>query len=273
MRETVGDATHTIPNGGPTLAYSLHLPSPPSSFSSPSSSSSRPSHADAPITRVALIAHPWGSFGGSRDDHVVVALARSLAMEGWAVVRYDARGAGERSGRASWSGEPEADDFRCLVDHVVLPLFSSLASSSSSSQAPAPAKAKKQLLLAGYSFGALAASSCPPPSDPSIQTSYLLISYPLSVMWALCSFRSSPFSAALKERVREGKTRVLAVYGDGDQFSAVGKLRGWAEGLKRVEGTEGSSTAVEVEGADHFWREKEKKKRMLEAVHSWLEEQ
>jgi hypothetical protein len=34
---------------------------------------------------------------------VVVALMARLVEEGWAVVRYDARGAGESGGRASWT--------------------------------------------------------------------------------------------------------------------------------------------------------------------------
>lgn len=80
----VRDGANRIEPNGPTLAYSLHLPS-------------------ANPTRAALIAHPYGRLGGSRSDHVVVALAELLCELGYAVVRYDARGAGESEGSASWT--------------------------------------------------------------------------------------------------------------------------------------------------------------------------
>ena len=123
------------------------------------------------------------------------------------------------------------------------------------------------LLLAGYSYGSLAASACPPPSDTAnvhFETSYLLISYPLSVAWALCALQTSFFASALRTRSKDH--RVLAVYGDQDQFTAVEKLRRWAAELGRSE----SFRSVEVAGADHFWRDKKHKADLLSAICNWL---
>ncbi|GAA5826105.1 hypothetical protein JCM11251_007167 [Rhodosporidiobolus azoricus] len=267
----VRSGSYTLSNGGPTLAYTVHLPS------TLSTDSSRP-------TKAALVAHPFGRLGGSKDDHVVVALAETLAEQGWAVVRYDARGAGESGGSASWTGAAEAEDYRELVREVVLPLILPPASTAPSSMAPdntaQPTREQQQqnlnLLLCGYSFGSLAASSCPPPhtlpSHPhlTLRTSYLLISYPISVLWALTLFRSSSFTTALQSLVHKGENRVLAVYGDQDQFSAVEKLRAWSEGLKKEQANGGRFRVVEVEGADHFWQKRTKKREMLDAVASWL---
>ncbi|GAA5910925.1 hypothetical protein JCM6882_001933 [Rhodosporidiobolus microsporus] len=271
---SVRSATYTISNGGPTLSYAVHLP--------PSSSAN-----STVLTKAALIAHPFGRLGGCKEDHVVVALARMLADEGWAVVRYDARGAGQSGGSASWTGAAEATDYRELVDQLVLPLLfrdPSAASSAASpvTETPAPSQQPEtrtvDLLLCGYSFGSLAASSCPAPSAPSshppvrVRTSYLLLSYPLSVLWALCLFRSSPFTSALQSLVRRGENRVLAVHGDRDQFSGVERLRAWAQGLEKEQGgEEGCFGVVEVEGADHFWQDRGKKRELLEAVKGWLD--
>lgn len=84
MSATVTHGTHTLRSGGPKLAYAL-------------------SHPPDPRRRAALIAHPYGRLGGSKDDHVVQALADVLVEEGYAVVRFDARGAGESEGSTSWT--------------------------------------------------------------------------------------------------------------------------------------------------------------------------
>lgn len=151
--------------------------------------------------------------------------------------------------------------------------FSSAAYSSSAPSSSAAAPRTVDLLLCGYSFGALAASSCPPPLPTSVcavRTSYLLISYPLSVTWALTFLQSGPFTKALRDLVQRGENRVLAIFGDQDQFSAVAKLRAWAKGLEEVEGSEGRWSAVEVSGADHFWRDRRTKGALLEEVGRWL---
>lgn len=90
MTSTTAQVTYgtvQLPNG-PTITYALHTPA-----SSPNQN-----------VRLALVAHPLGRLGGSKEDHVVTALAGLLSNElGYIVCRYDARGAGESTGSASWT--------------------------------------------------------------------------------------------------------------------------------------------------------------------------
>lgn len=81
----VQHSTHVL-NGaeGPTLAYTLFLPS-------------------AHPTKLALIAHPLGRLGGRKEDPVVVGISGALLKDGWAVLTYDSRGAGQSTGTASFS--------------------------------------------------------------------------------------------------------------------------------------------------------------------------
>ncbi|GAA5863431.1 hypothetical protein JCM1840_007525 [Sporobolomyces johnsonii] len=255
--DTVQEGTLELP-AGPTLAYSLHFPT----------ATSRSN-----LRQAALIAHPYGRLGGSRHDHVVVALARMLAEEGWLVCRHDARGAGNSTGSGSWTGAPEAEDYQRILHNVLLPLLSPSSASSAAASVESAPPTIYDLLLCGYSFGSLAASACPAPpptSAASFRTRYLLVSYPLSVLWALCSFRSSTFTTALRTMIQKGEHRTLAIFGDGDQFSSVGKFRRWSDELGKEAGSTGRWQAVEVEGADHFWGDRAKKRELLEAVRKWL---
>jgi alpha/beta superfamily hydrolase len=74
----------SLPSGS-TLVYALSFPS------------------ATPLTKIALIAHPLGRLGGSKEDHVVVRVADALVKEGYCVCRYDARGAGRSEGSPSFS--------------------------------------------------------------------------------------------------------------------------------------------------------------------------
>lgn len=70
--------------GHPALSYTLHHPS-------------------TPTNHLALLAHPLGRLGGSQRDPLILALTQMLVGEGWTVCTYDARGAGESEGSASWT--------------------------------------------------------------------------------------------------------------------------------------------------------------------------
>lgn len=166
----------------------------------------------------------------------------------------------------------EVEDFKTILHSIVLPLLSSIDSPAQTSPT------QVDLLLCGYSFGSLLASSCPPPpstTQHSFRTRYLLLSYPLSVMFALTSFHSSRFTRALEDRIQEGN-EICIVYGDQDQFSGVAKLRKWGRGLvelARVEGERGGEkqmAVVEIEGADHFWARGNDKRRAIEEIRNWV---
>ncbi|POY73512.1 hypothetical protein BMF94_3449 [Rhodotorula taiwanensis] len=245
---TVRHGTHTIEPGGPTLSYSLH----------------QPNSARTDDARAAIIAHPYGRLGGCKEDHVVVAIVDALAGRGYTVLRYDARGSGSSTGSVSWTGAAEADDYRKMLDEVLLPAVLPNPDGSTPPQFT--------VVLAGYSYGSLAASACPPPEAPRdmpqlrVETSYLLVSYPLSVLWALCAFQAGKFSSALRTRVGGDQgEKVMAIFGDGDQFTGVDRYRTWVADLSNER-----FHAVEVKGADHFWRDRRVKGELLEQVLQWL---
>ncbi|SCZ92397.1 BZ3500_MvSof-1268-A1-R1_Chr5-2g07829 [Microbotryum saponariae] len=94
------DAYATLPGGSSNRSDSSPTSTPPSSLLS--YALTRPT--SDPPTRLALLAHPWARLGGSKDDHVVVGVTSALVKEGYAVCRYDARGAGGSVGvGATWT--------------------------------------------------------------------------------------------------------------------------------------------------------------------------
>lgn len=98
-----------------------------------------------------------------------------------------------------------------------------------------------RLVIAGYSFGSMVASSMPPPDR--IPYSSLLVSYPLSVQWALATFKSTYFTQQFTQVLSNGKA--LFIYGDRDQFTGV-------RSYKKLVFKEPSKSIV-IPGADHFW--------------------
>jgi alpha/beta superfamily hydrolase len=82
----------------------------------------------------AVVLHPHPQYGGDMDNHVVVALCRTLAETGATTLRFNFRGAGMSQG--AFDGRAEAHDAIAAVECV----------RSRLPDAP--------LVLAGYSFGA-----------------------------------------------------------------------------------------------------------------------
>lgn len=122
------------------------------------------------------------------------------------------------------------------------------------------------MLLCGYSAGSLSASYCEP--VPDVKTRYLLISYPLSALWALTLFRTSPFTSKLASIVSNAKVPFLSIRGDRDQFTADNKYKAWEKDLSQVGK---NASFVRIEGADHFWSGKAQLQAMLDNVSAWLD--
>ena len=98
---------------------------------------------------LALVAHPHPLFGGSRDNKVVMTIARALTAAGFHVLRPNFRGVGESSGTFD-EGLGEAED--------LLSLLRSCAEADPPAWWPNhPALAwpkSRQWVLGGFSFGA-----------------------------------------------------------------------------------------------------------------------
>ncbi|KAK4050576.1 hypothetical protein OIO90_005043 [Microbotryomycetes sp. JL221] len=266
---------HEVQPDGPRLAYTVYQPS--------------QARQSTSSVKLALVAHPLGRLGGSRRDHVITSLSETLVSNGWTVLTYDSRGAGESTGSASFSLVPEAEDYTSMLEQVLLPLGESQKSESNTSVS---------LALIGYSAGSVAASVSNPKADamfslsPShsgehVRIRRVLISYPLSVMWALTLFRSSTFSARLEQLVsapspsvdsvhgsqvgQQADERVLAVHGTSDHFTASAKYGAWSDRLASLAAQSQRWESVTVQNADHFWGDSDCKSQLVNSILEFVE--
>lgn len=102
---------------------------------------------------LAIVAHPHPLFGGTRDNKVVMTIARALTGQGFHVLRPNFRGVGQSTGQFD-EGRGESRD--------VLALLKSCAGAQAPSWWPASAEfawpeqrpEQRRYVLAGFSFGA-----------------------------------------------------------------------------------------------------------------------
>ncbi|KAI9315261.1 Alpha/Beta hydrolase protein [Dichotomocladium elegans] len=191
-----------------------------------------------------ILAHPYGPLGGNMDNNVVVALHRYFSSKGYITASLNFRGSGNSKGRTSWTGMAERGDYQAVIHHLI------------DDAKPVPSS----IIISGYSFGSMVAASMEPP--PNIPHSYLLISYPLGVQWALATIKSS-FFAHQVDRVMANENAFIVV-GDRDNFTGVRSYRRWLEKQKgdRLD-------YVVVEDVDHFWFGKEE--TLVDKVNAWIE--
>ncbi|KAI8575320.1 hypothetical protein K450DRAFT_262378 [Umbelopsis ramanniana AG] len=197
-----------------------------------------------------IISHPYGPLGGSIVNNVVQSLHKYFSSKNYVTASFNFRGAGRSGGRTSWTGMPERQDYIAVMNH----LFKSNAYPTISS-----------IIICGYSFGSMIAGSITPPAD--IPSRYLLISYPLSVMWALTSFHSTFFKEQVMQRMDSANDAtsgpMLFIMGDRDQFTGLGALKRWIAD----KATERTTLAVVPDG-DHFWFGMEE--TLIQIIDSWL---
>ncbi|PWN52159.1 hypothetical protein IE53DRAFT_385424 [Violaceomyces palustris] len=274
-----------------------------SSFSPSSSSNTRdlivnppPNPAESPsIKGLAIIAHPLGRLGGNMDDPVVQSLKSYLLKERSSrVVTFNSRGVGQSQGSASWTGKEESWDYQFLLRKMIIDLLGSTSDEDGSKNH------HYDLYLCGYSAGSLYAS-CSFLSDNSRledegkeaygigvdfcrpgpvtadggrrkawfrRPRYILISYPLDMVWALSLFRSSFYHSALerllksdwdgglqerqgdggerekrfdgdprsvgKESIRALASDVLVIFGLQDQFTKESSYEKWTTKLSSI---------------------------------------
>ncbi|KDQ14897.1 hypothetical protein BOTBODRAFT_332362 [Botryobasidium botryosum FD-172 SS1] len=179
------------------------------------------------------------------DDQVLHSLSNTLLSQGFHVVRFNSRGVGRSTGRASFTGLPEARDLQDVVQW-------------SMNQVPNVGT----LALVGYSHGCLPVLLHP--LHPQVHTVHILISFPLSPLPLLTAFHSSTYTSALSALTSNPQARVLILYGDRDQFTAVGKYHSWVNAFKA-----NSVDCVQVAGGDHF-RRGEAGAEMRNTVKEWL---
>jgi alpha/beta superfamily hydrolase len=69
------------------------------------------------VTRVAVVCHPHPLFGGTMHNKVVYRIAKAFEKAGFAVLRFNFRGAGQSAGRHD-EGRGEQDDLRAAIEFM-----------------------------------------------------------------------------------------------------------------------------------------------------------
>lgn len=154
---------------------------------------------------VAIVAHPHPLFGGTRDNKVVMTIARALTNHGFHVLRPNFRGVGGSSGEFD-EGAGESRDLGALYQSCrgeVAPIWWPRASEFLWPE-------KHYRLLAGFSFGAFVQTLVA--RDMPTETPGLV----------LVGLAVSRFPAAI---VGAG---TLVVHGEQDDVVALGDVLSWA---------------------------------------------
>lgn len=123
--------------------------------------------------------------------------------------------------------------------------------------------------MQGYSHGSLIASLHPTLPAP-IQTSHILLSYPLGVRGLITLLHTGTYAASLTALLRDPASNTLVVYGTQDDFTAEGSYATWVEKLRAEAGYgTGRLEVSKVDGANHFWAG-ETRRELLRVVEGWL---
>ncbi|KAI8879138.1 hypothetical protein K501DRAFT_287515 [Backusella circina FSU 941] len=177
-------------------------------------------------------------------NNVVISLQRYFVSKGYLTVCINFRGCGNSKGRTSWTGMPEREDYYGVIDFIT----------KDNNERMKGYPKVSSVILCGYSFGGMIASSIEPTSD--IDYAYLLVSLPLGVYWALATTKASFF----KKQSFNSSAPVFCIYGDSDQFTGVNTYEKWLEEKQSIK-------AIKMEGVDHFWMNFEQS--LVEQVDCW----
>lgn len=236
------------------------------------------------LSKIAVIAHPYGPLGGSYDDPTVRLTVSTLLNAGYSYIgTFNFR-------RPSWTLKPEISDATAFATFLM-----------GCGQWDGGRELKQMhLMIAGYSYGSFVAGQVPSGADlltqmnaelkaylmrqvdlalagtvPSghggadsssrlkITTSYLLISPLLAPITRLLAPLN--WSASFIGRVSGSTERfpALAIFGTEDVFTSSKRLVQWASQF-------GIETKF-IDGADHFWQDSGHKSQLRALLLEWLE--
>lgn len=164
--------------------------------------------------RGGVVCHPHPLYGGAMHNNVVEAALAAMWSKGWATLRFNFRGVGQSEGEHD-NGRGEADDAVAAVKWLTAQ----------------PGVAAGGAVLAGYSFGAMAALAAAP-KIPDL-AALLLVALPIAM--------ADP--AALERFAGP----VMLVAGDQDGYCPAVKLKALHEKL-----SERAQLRI-IAGADHFF--------------------
>ncbi|KAH7912039.1 Alpha/Beta hydrolase protein [Hygrophoropsis aurantiaca] len=204
-------------------------------------------------SKLAVCLHPWSWLGGNMNDYVIHSLVRLLQRKDYHVRYYNSRGVGKSTGSASFTGKPEADDLKALIDQSLdeMPHIDSVT-------------------VIGYSYGALIASLQPVLFRVK-STSHILLSYPLSPRGFLTMFNTKNYVSVLSSLLRDPNANVLVMFGEDDEFTSKTKYHAWVKSLEQQVLSGTTMKVVSVPGASHFWGSGEASRLLEETIGNWLQ--
>ncbi|KAF9267631.1 alpha/beta-hydrolase [Marasmius fiardii PR-910] len=207
---------------------------------------------DQSESKLAICLHPWSWLGGQMHDPVLESLITPLHSKNYHVIRYNSRGVGRSSGWPSLTGSKETEDLKSLVQWALEnPEMPNIHS----------------VVLIGYSYGSLIAATHPL-LIPPIQTSHILISYPVSVRGWLTLFQTSTYARKLKDLLSNPSARVLVIFGDRDEFTSKASYSTWEAEL-RANSEQGQLQLECIDGASHFWGDSSAR-QLRDKIEMWL---
>jgi alpha/beta superfamily hydrolase len=169
----------------------------------------------ASVARGGVVCHPHPLYGGSMYNNVVDAVLAAMWKMGWATLRFNFRGVGESEGEHS-GGAGEAADAAAAVEFLA----------HQSGVQP------EGIVLAGYSFGAMAATTTAITEIKGLGA-LLLVALPIRMADA----------SALKTFQKP----ILFAAGDNDTYCPASQLEAIQKDL------DGRAQLRIIEGADHFF--------------------
>jgi alpha/beta superfamily hydrolase len=176
-----------------------------------------------------VMCHPHPLYGGSMYNNVVEAVLQAMWRFGWATLRFNFRGVGNSTGEHS-GGPGEAGDAAAAVNYVIAELGAD----------------PRQLVLAGYSFGAMAAMMAAP--NINDLGALMLIALPTRM--------------AAADTLRNFMGSIMLAAGDTDSYCPAPQLQSIASEL-------GEQAQVRIiNGADHFFGGYEEE--LMDAIQSML---
>ncbi|CAG8456023.1 9290_t:CDS:2 [Paraglomus brasilianum] len=209
--------------------------------------------------KAVIISHPYGPLGGNFNNNVVVAIEEFFLGKDYLTLAFNFRGVGKSEGRTSWTGAPECDDYRTMVDFLA---NRGTVSGKQLLQIPPVS----EIIIVGYSYGSLIATSLSSYTT-SVPLSFVIISYPYSVIWFLTFFCTSQYLTCFGDLVSSDE-RILFVYGDSDQFTGVRKYRRLVEDCHLSE--KPNWTVRELDDIDHFWYGTGMEAALIGVLDEWL---
>ncbi|CAO3648812.1 unnamed protein product [Cunninghamella blakesleeana] len=209
-----------------------------------------------------IIANPYGPLGGNINNNVVVNLHKSFTEKGFLTVSFNFRGSGKSSGRTSWTGIPEQNDYQSVINYFLN------RNNNKTNDDDYTYPTISHLFICGYSYGSMIAAAM---KETSIPTYYIIISYPLSVLWALSTIKMNYFKSQINQLMKDNQYHTLIIFGDHDQFTSEKSYQNWLNTITPAISTDDHHKLQykKIEGVDHFWFDHEQ--LLFNYIITWID--